>query len=280
MSDTVMKVILETVQVSLLVLVMMIAVDLVNVWTSGRIGEFLKRGKQWRQYVVASVVGTMPGCVGAFTNVSLYVHGMISFGALVGAMAAVSGDEAFVMLAMFPKTALLLFAILLILGVFIGWLTDHLVRRWHIPTCSDCNSELLHRDSEGFSHYIKEHVWTHIIKRHLLRTVLWTFGALLVVELGLQHWNLQQFTSEHSLTMLFLGALIGLIPESGPHLIVVTMFASGLVPFSVLLTSSIVQDGHGMLPMLAYSVKDSVKIKGFNLGFGLIIGLVVFVLGW
>jgi hypothetical protein len=80
--------------------------------------------------------------------------------------------------------------------------------------------------------------------------------------------------------MLFLGALIGLIPESGPHLIIVTMYASGLVPFSVLLTSSIVQDGHGMLPMLAYSVKDSVKIKGFNLGFGLIIGLTVYLIGW
>jgi hypothetical protein len=280
MSDTVMKVILETVQISLLVLVMMIAVDLINVWTRGKIGEFLKRGKQWRQYVVASVVGTMPGCVGAFTNVSLYVHGMISFGALVGAMAAVSGDEAFVMLAMFPKTALLLFGILLILGVFIGWLTDRLVRRWHILTCNDCTSELLHRNSEDFGHYIKEHVWRHIVKRHLWKTVLWTFGALMVVELGLQHWNLQQFTSEHALTMLFVGALIGVIPESGPHLIIVTMFAGGLVPFSVLLTSSIVQDGHGMLPMLAYSVKDSVKIKGFNLGFGSIIGLVVYFIGW
>jgi len=280
MSGTLTKVIVETVQISFLVLVMMIAVDLFNVWTRGKIGEFLKRGKQWRQYVIASLVGVMPGCVGAFTNVSLYVHGMISFGALVGAMAAVSGDEAFVMLAMFPKTAVLLFGILLVLAIFIGWLTDHLVRRWHMRTCTDCSTELLHGRSEGFAHYVKEHIWRHIVKRHLWKTVLWTFGALLLVELGLQHWDFQSFTSEHSLAMLFLGALIGLIPESGPHLIIVTMFANGLIPFSVLLTSSIVQDGHGMLPMLAYSVKDSVKIKGFNLGFGLIIGLVVYLAGW
>jgi len=213
MSDALMKVILETVQIALLVLVMMIVVDLVNVWTRGKIGEFLKGGKQWRQYVIAPLVGVMPGCVGAFTNVSLYVHGMISFGALVGAMAAVSGDEAFVMLAMFPKTALLLFGILLILAIFIGWITDHLVRRWHIHTCTDCTSELLHNNSEGFVHYIKEHIWRHIIKRHLWKTVLWTFGALLAVELGLQHWDLQQFTSEHSLTMLFLGfgLIVGLV---------------------------------------------------------------------
>lgn len=280
MSEAVMKVVFETVQVSLLVLVMMIVVDLLNIWTRGKIGEFLRGGRQWRQYVVASVVGAMPGCVGAFTNVSLYVHGMISFGALVGAMAAVTGDEAFVMLAMFPKTALILFGILLILGIFIGWLTDQLVRRWHVRTCNDCSTELLHGGSGGFSHYIKEHVWRHIVRKHLWKTALWTFGALLVVEFGLHHWNLQEFMSEHTLTMLFLGALIGLIPESGPHLIIVSMFANGLVPFSVLLTSSIVQDGHGMLPMLAYSVKDSVKIKAFNLGFGLIIGLTVYFMGW
>ena len=53
--------------------------------------------------------------------------------------------------------------------------------------------------------------------------------------------------------MLVIACLVGLIPESGPHLIFVTLFAQGVVPLSVLLASSIVQDGHGMLPMLAHS---------------------------
>ncbi|MCX6132329.1 MAG: arsenic efflux protein [Ignavibacteriales bacterium] len=280
MSDLVVRVALESVQVSVLVLVMMVGVDLVNLWTRGRVGPFLMRGKHWRQYVLASAVGAIPGCAGAFTNVSLYMHGMISFGALAGAMAAVSGDEAFVMLAMFPRTAVILIGILLVLGILIGWMTDQLVRRWHIRTCHDCGTELIHRNAEGAAHYLKEHVWRHIIKRHLWKTVLWTFFALMAIEFGMQYWDLQVFVSEHTLTMLFLVALVGLIPESGPHLIVVTMYASGLIPFSILLTSSIVQDGHGMLPMLAYSVKDSLKIKGFNLGFGLMIGLVVNLLGW
>jgi len=33
-----------------------------------------------------------------------------------------------------------------------------------------------------------------------------------------------------------------------------------LIPFSVLFTTSFIQDGHGMLPMLSYSLKDSVFI--------------------
>ncbi len=274
------NVIEETVQVTLLVLIMMIVVDLINVWTRGKIAAILKHGRQWRQYVVASLLGAAPGCVGAFTNVSLYIHGMISFGALVGAMAAVSGDEAFVMLAMFPKTAVLLFALLFVIGIGVGWLADLVVTRWKIRTCTDCESALIHPHHESVSHYIKEHIWGHIIRRHLWKTALWTFGALLVVEMGLKQWNLETLTSEYTLLLLVLGALVGLIPESGPHLVFVTMFANGLIPFSVLFTSSFVQDGHGMLPMLSYSIKDSMLIKAFNMVFGLAIGLALYAVGW
>jgi hypothetical protein len=42
------------------------------------------KGGQWRQYTLSSFLGSTPGCLGAFVNVSLYVHGMIGFGAIVG----------------------------------------------------------------------------------------------------------------------------------------------------------------------------------------------------
>jgi hypothetical protein len=79
--------------------------------------------------------------------------------------------------------------------------------------------------------------------------------------------------------ILAVGAFLGIIPESGPHLIFVMMYAQGLVPFSVLFTTSFVQDGHGMLPLLSYSLKDSILIKLFNLIFGLSVGGILFALG-
>ncbi len=211
---------------------------------------------------------------------SLYMHGLISFGALAGSMIAVSGDEAFVMLAMFPREALLLFGVLFVIGVFGGWVIDIVVKRLHIKTCENCNEMVTHSTERSFSHYVKVHVIEHIVKKHLWKTALWTFGALTIVEFGLQYLHMEAFTSEYRIAFLFLGALVGLIPESGPHLIIVTLFAQGLIPFSVLLTSSIVQDGHGMLPMLSFSLKDSVRIKLFNLTFGLIIGLALFAVGY
>ena len=279
MNDILSKVLAQTLQVTLLVLIMMTLVDAVNVWTRGKLATLLKGAGRWRQYVVASLIGSAPGCVGAFTNVSLYMHGMISFGALVGAMAAASGDEAFVMLAMFPKTAILLFGLLFVVGIVVGWVSDRAVKKWNISTCEDCEMQQFHPTQEGFVHYLKDHVWQHIITKHLWKTALWTLGALMVVEFGLRYWNLEALTSQYTILLLLAGALLGLIPESGPHLIFVTMFANGLIPFSVLFTSTFVQDGHGMLPLLSYSVKDSIKVKAFNLPFGVIFGFILFAFG-
>ncbi|MBK7380078.1 MAG: arsenic efflux protein [Ignavibacteriales bacterium] len=278
--DIILKILTESIQISLLVAVMMIAVDLLNVLTKEKLELFFKNAKQFRQYILASLIGTVPGCIGGFTNVSLYIHGLISFGALAGAMIAVSGDEAFVMLAMFPKDAVILFAILFVIGIFSGWLIDFIVRKYKIPTCENCKEMVTHPKEGGFKHYFKEHIYGHIIKKHLWKTALWTFGALAVVEFGLQFLHLEQFTSQYKIVFLIVGALVGLIPESGPHLIFVTLFAQGLIPFSVLLTSSIVQDGHGMLPMLSYSLKDSIKLKAFNFVIGLTIGLIFYAIGF
>ncbi|MFH1645558.1 MAG: putative manganese transporter, partial [Candidatus Omnitrophota bacterium] len=74
-------------------------------------------------------------------------------------------------------------------------------------------------------------------------------------------------------------SLVGIIPESGPNIIFIMMFAKGMVPFSVLVANSIVQDGHGMIPMLSYSIKDSIYIKSFNLFIGITLGYILFLFG-
>ena len=337
--------------ISFFVFVMMLFVDFIDITSNGRIEGIIKGG-QWRQYTLASFLGSAPGCLGAFMNVSLYVHGMISFGAIAGGMIATSGDEAFVMLAQFPGTALALFALLFVFGIFFAWISDKIIPYLgFIPCescidahCEECLTDTNNQESmsdifrpanliENFQtlhftrflllvlivsflvllttgtigpstwnwkritfislslctlciimvcseHYLESHIWDHIIKKHLFRVFMWSFGALLFVHWGLAFWNLDAFIHEHMLWVLVIGALMGIIPESGLHLIFVMMYTQGLIPFSVLFTSSFVQDGHGMLPLLSYSLKDSVLIKIFNLVFGIVIGGIFFALGF
>ena len=89
------------------VFVMMLVIEYVNVLTSGAWQKGLIRNK-WGQYVVAALLGAIPGCLGAFVVVGMYSHQMLTLGAVVAAMIATSGDEAFVMLAMVPQQAIFL----------------------------------------------------------------------------------------------------------------------------------------------------------------------------
>lgn len=348
--DMLLEVFKHSLMITVFVFVMMLLVDFIDTASKRQISGIMKGGR-WRQYTIASFIGSTPGCLGAFLNVSLYVRGMIGFGAIVGGMIATSGDEAFVMLAQFPGTALWLFVLLFAFGIIFAWISDKIIPALGIVTCQSCieanceeclpgmgnrkNLSDIFRPSNlmgnfrhlSFTrflllilivsvlvliaigtlgpdiwswkritficlslctlcitivcseHYLESHVWGHIIKKHLFRVFLWTFGALLFVHWGMAFWNLNAFIHEHMLWIWLMGALIGIIPESGPHLIFVMMYAHGLIPFSVLLTISFVQDGHGMLPLLSYSIKDSALIKIFNLVFGLAVGGMFFALG-
>ena len=317
---------------------------------------------------------------------------MFSFGALVAMMIASSGDEAFVMLAMIPEQALILFIILFIIAIVVGIVTDLIHDKAHAKECdkhdhedcgvhTDCDGYEIHEheigltsseehrhtslrakrgnlrhfgckrismlvglalfiaalgtgmlghdhsahaghDSEqiatgealamtceghdhghehgcehghehghtinlldegwmnvlfaGLSvvmlivlifasdHFVEGHLWDHIIKKHLPTIFAWTFGVLLVLGIALQYIEIDKWISDNTALMILLATLIGIIPESGPHMIFVTLFAAGVVPFPVLLASSISQDGHASIPLLAESKKSFAKAKLIN----------------
>lgn len=77
--------------ITVFVFVMMLLVDFVDTVTGKRMSQIVQGGP-WRQYSMASLLGSTPGCLSAFMNVSLYIHGIITFGAVVGGMIATSGD--------------------------------------------------------------------------------------------------------------------------------------------------------------------------------------------
>ena len=368
-----------------LVVVMMMMIESMNIESHGLFFKRLRKTKLG-QVIFGALLGSVPGCMGGFATVSLYTHRMFSFGALVAMMIASSGDEAFVMLAMIPQQALILFAILFIIAVVVGVSIDLIHDRIHGRTCSkhdhsscgpetDCSDgyiihehehECAHSTSEtvphkkrhfgwhrilmftglaifiaalatgrlghdhsahehaseadhvhteacqhhshaahdhstfhidllsedwmnvlfaGLSvimlfvlafasdHFVEGHLWNHIVKKHLPTIFAWTFGVLLFMGILLQFIDVDQWISDNTVLMILLATLIGIIPESGPHMIFVTLFAAGVVPFPVLLASSISQDGHSSIPLLAESRKSFLWAKLINCAVAIIAGL-------
>ena len=69
------------------VFVMMLVIEYLNVLSRG-VWQKSLRGGQWRQYLLAALLGVTSGCLGAFAVVSLYLHRVVSPGAVVAAMIA------------------------------------------------------------------------------------------------------------------------------------------------------------------------------------------------
>ena len=396
-----------------LVVVMMMMIESLNIESKGMFFKGLRKTKVG-QVVIAALLGSVPGCMGGFATVSLYTHRMFSFGALIAMMIASSGDEAFIMLAMIPEQALILFIILFIIAIGVGIVTDLIHDKMHAKECdkhdhdecgvqTDCGGFEIHeneiatsgccpprndvstRSEEGHSvplrakrgnlrhfgwkrismlvglalfivalgtgqlghdhsahanhghaheseqiatgealamtceehghtdkgtmtceehghdhghdhgqhinlldegwmnvlfaglsvimlfvlvfasdHFVEGHLWNHIVKKHLPTIFAWTFGVLLVLGFALQYIEIDKWISDNTALMILLATLIGIIPESGPHMIFVTLFAAGVVPFPVLLASSISQDGHASIPLLAESKKSFAWAKLIN----------------
>jgi hypothetical protein len=331
----------DTFLVTGFVLAMMLLVEYVNVATAGVVARRLERGGLFG-YAAVIAVGIVPGCLGAFTDVTLYIHRVISLGTLVGSMVAASGDEAFVMLAIMPKTALWLFAGLFLYGLVMAWLVDGaLGRRFYGGEC--CGQGLavhttaeesgplaVRRDLRSCSlargvlcislglfgaavalglvgpeawnwirvtlllvtvmafavvfvapeHFLKEHLYRHVALEHVPRIFAWTLGALsFMAWIKVQGGPWQGWIQNHPGWAVLAAAAIGLLPESGPHMIFVAGFAQGVLPLSALVASSIVQDGHGMLPLLAESWREFLKVKSITFAAGLAAGFGLMVLG-
>ncbi len=318
------------------VLIMMLLIEYINVQTRGSWQQILKKTRVG-QYVLGAVLGVIPGCLGAFTVVSLYSHRTVSFGALVAAMIATSGDEAFVMLSLFPLQAIGLTAMLFVIAIAAGWMTDKLfpkqerflinedheleIHQEELCRCFSAESILPQLRETSFprallillfgglllalltgvlgsndwdwkritfilgvifslfviltvpDHFLRQHLWDHVVKKHLLRIFLWTSAALLAIHY-LDNWlDISTLIQDNLYIVLIIALLVGIIPESGPHLIFVTLFSQGTIPFAILLANSIVQDGHGTLPLLAVSGRAFIWLKVINIAIGLLLGL-------
>lgn len=428
MLHTIIDALRNSILITGLVIVMMMMIESLNIESKGLFFKGLKKTRVG-QVIFGALLGSIPGCMGGFATVSLYTHRMFSFGALIAMMIASSGDEAFIMLAMIPEQALVIFAVLFIVAVVTGIIVDYCNDKLHKRHChkddhSECGSEsdcdhgytvhcheehdealskcackivadtngheveseaesgIMHSASRHYGwrrivmfiglavfiaalatgqlghdhgahthtddcatasthhsvhsshhsehdctddsphhdehsccthsanhtsvkthasinlldeqwmnvlfaglsvlvllvllfasdHFIEEHLWNHIIRKHLLTIFCWTFGVLLLVGIGLQYIKIDEWISSNTALMIILATLIGIIPESGPHMIFVTLYATGIVPLPVLLASSISQDGHSSLPLIAESRKSFLWAKLINCSVALIVG--------
>ena len=400
----------QTLIITTLVIGMMMVIEFINVRTGGLWSKRLQKSP-WIQILFAIVMGVIPGCLGTYTVVSLYVHRVVNFPALMAALISTTGDEAFFMFSLFPEKALLINLILIVLAIIIATILQfslknkflglrneelsfpiheneecshshhhhhsvkkniknisfvrallitlslgvlilvlsgiidgshhlnllmggqseesvmHSIERQQSTVNSQqsesivcVNSHSHHSESESESesesvskvcvnshshhshggeadwiriilivlfvailiivivaeeHFLEEHLWQHVIKVHLPKIFFWTFGVILCLTILNNYVNIHDLIDSKPFIVLLIAILIGLIPQSGPHLIFLILFANGDLPLGIFLANCIVQDGHGALPLLAESRKAFFVSKAIKIGIAVLIGMIL-----
>ena len=281
----------ESLIITAIVTAMMLLIEYLSYRTEGKLIPLLRRSKLGG-VLSAAVLGVIPGCLGGYITVSMYSKRAFSFGALLAMMIATTGDEAFVMLAMYPVKALWIFLGLFALAIAVGLLAEFFDPR-RSSDFSRPDGQSLSRPDGQFgagpsANPVPESAATYShsegkdLKHRMLHTLgealkifAWAFGVLLVVQLASNYVDLETWISGNTALMIPLAVLVGLIPQSGPHMVFVTMFAQGLVPLPVLLANCLMQDGHAGLPLLAEDKRSFVRAKGIKCVMALAAGYVM-----
>ena len=341
----------ETLTITAFVIGMMMIIEFINVKTDGLWSKKLQ-ASPWVQILIGALMGVIPGCLGTYTIVSLYIHRVVSFPSLMAALIATAGDEAFFMFSMFPGDAFKITLILFVAAIVVGAILQLTMKDKYIglseksfplhdePECHHHHHEHTVRNNfknitfvralliamcilvlglilggvidEGHEHghehggdeewirysliamftviliivsvakehFLQEHLWEHVIKVHLPKIFFWSFGVILVIMILEHYVDIQELVSANLYIVLLIAILVGIIPQSGPHLVFVLLFANGTLPLSILLANSIVQDGHGALPLLAESRKAFLLSKGIKIVLGLAVGVVGLLTGF
>ena len=360
MTDAISLIIKNTLSITFFVLIMMLIIEYINVRTAGAFSKHIKKSG-FRQILLSSLLGIIPGCLGTYTVVTLFTHRLISFGALTAAFIATMGDEAFFLISTAPKQAVLITLILFGTALITGLLVDAISKKRKYTVQYDtsvAHFEIHEHETQNFSHpfqsirtnfkhtsphralllfgaigvmlyaifgeighshdflttadahihseacageheshfnwlsftfviitgisfiifsivpehFLEEHLWNHIVKKHFFKVLVWTSVVIAGVYVLNQHVHIHEFVDNYMFHILILAVLVGLIPESGPHVLFLSLYLSGTIPLSILLANSIVQDGHGALPLFAENKLAFVKVKLINALVGFIMG--------
>ena len=269
-------------QLTLKIIVMVTALMSVIEYLEQRYSDKIKSmitDRPLKQIFAASLLGAVPGCMDAFLVVSLYIHGTVGFGALTAVMLSTAGDEAFIMLALIPGDTPKILAATAVLGVVGGLIAHKTVDAFHLKLDRPC--DLHKREGVEERNFFKDHVVKHIILEHAPRLFIWILVPLTIIDTLILGFDFASYVSSMPVLVLMVSAaLVGVIPESGPHLVFLMLYSRGLIPLSVLIVSTLSQDGHGLLPLISHSVKDTAYVQLFTTGFSLVVGVLLYFLGF
>ncbi|MBQ8895496.1 MAG: arsenic efflux protein [Clostridia bacterium] len=240
--------------------------------------------------LASGLLGLIPQCGFSVIGSNFYAKRIITLGSLIAIYLSTS-DEALLVMLTKPERILdilLVMGIKLAIAVAAGYIIDLIIRKKaeKDEECHHCHHHGDSCDDEeliGEEHCCSHTDWKAIIKCTLKRTVS-VFGFLFAASFLLSYIieligeaRLQEIMLADSVFQPLLTALIGLIPNCAPSVILAELYIEGAISLGSVVSGLCTGAGVGLLVLFRVNrgVKSNIGITALLFGIGAVSGVVI-----
>ena len=240
--------------------------------------------------LASGLLGLIPQCGFSVIGSNFYAKRIITLGSLIAIYLSTS-DEALLVMLTKPERILdilLVMGIKLAIAVAAGYIIDLIIRKKaeKDEECHHCHHHGDSCDDEeliGEEHCCSHTDWKAIIKCTLKRTVS-VFGFLFAASFLLSYIieligeaRLQEIMLADSVFQPLLTALIGLVPNCAPSVILAELYIEGAISLGSVVSGLCTGAGVGLLVLFRVNrgVKSNIGIIALLFGIGAVSGVVI-----
>ena len=240
--------------------------------------------------LASGLLGLIPQCGFSVIGSNFYAKRIITLGSLIAIYLSTS-DEALLVMLTKPERILdilLVMGIKLAIAVAAGYIIDLIIRKKaeKDEECHHCHHHGDSCDDEeliGEEHCCSHTDWKAIVKCTLKRTVS-VFGFLFAASFLLSYIieligeaRLQEIMLADSVFQPLLTALIGLVPNCAPSVILAELYIEGAISLGSVVSGLCTGAGVGLLVLFRVNrgVKSNIGITALLFGIGAVSGVVI-----
>ncbi|MBQ9848956.1 MAG: arsenic efflux protein [Clostridia bacterium] len=225
--------------------------------------------------ISAALLGLIPQCGFSVVGSNFYAKRIITLGTLIAVYLSTS-DEALLVIATSPEhipNVLIIMGLKLVIAVIAGYAIDLILRKK--PESEECHHTHHHDDScedeelIGEEHCCSHTDWKAIIKctaKRVASVFAFLLAASFLFTLGVEligEERLQEFMLTNSVFQPLLTALIGLIPNCAPSIILAQMYIEGTLSLGSVIAGLCTSAGAGLLVLFRVN-------RGFRSNLGIV----------
>lgn len=240
--------------------------------------------------ILGALLGLVPQCGFSVIGSNFYAKRVITLGTLIAIYLSTS-DEALLVLIANPEyftDVLLIIGLKFVIGLSAGYIID-LVLRKSSQKQEECHHCHHHDDScedeelIGEEHCCSHTDWKAIFKCTAKRTVS-VFGFLLAIVFLLEvlmHYmgeeKLEAVLLTNSIFQPFISALIGLIPNCAPSVILAQMYINGAISLGSVIAGLCTSAGAGLIVLFKVNkgIKSNIGIVGLLYFISVVAGVII-----